>query len=123
MQRVNHLLDSLQNRDNGTMKMFVALALLLPAFAVASEVISWGCGATSDRLEAQAPEVQVQCDNIPTSMNMCFFFQVQLEDRDGGEMEVSEHRQCYVYGQCQVTQLVILLSFSLFYFSTAHRNS
>ena len=109
MQRVNHLLDSLQNRDNGTMKMFVALALLLPAFAVASEVISWGCGATSDRLEAQAPEVQVQCDNIPTSMNMCSFFQVQLEDRDGGEMEVSEHRQCYVYGQCQVTQLVLIL--------------
>jgi len=44
--------------------MFIALALVLPAFAMADEVSSW-------------------------------------DMRDGGEMDISEHHQCYVYGQCQ----------------------
>ena len=32
-------------------------------------------------------------------------FQVQLEERDGGEMEISEVQQCYVSGQCQVIHM------------------
>ena len=42
MQRRNQLLHSFQDRNRGTRKMFVALALLLPAFAMASKVMSWG---------------------------------------------------------------------------------
>ena len=28
--------------------------------------------------------------------------QTEYEDRDGKDMSISEHRQCYVFGQCQV---------------------
>ena len=40
MQRGNQLLHSFQDRNNITMKMIIALALLLPAFAMAAPEVT-----------------------------------------------------------------------------------
>ena len=78
------------------MKVFVGLALLLPAFAVAAEVTFFDLfpffECPADRFS-----------NRPALTNL-FCFKVQLETRDGGEMDISENHQCYVWGQCQVIE-------------------
>ena len=79
----------------------VGLALLLPAFAVAAEVIVFDLFHS---LEWQTVvEILDRFSNRQALTNL-FFLKVQLEVRDGGEMDISENHQCYVWGQCQVIE-------------------
>ena len=83
------------------MKVFVGLTLLLPAFAVAAEVIVFDLFHS---LEWQTVvEILDRFSNRQAHINL-FCLKVQLEMRDGGEMDISENHQCYVWGQCQVIE-------------------
>ena len=83
------------------MKVFVGLALLLPAFAVAAEVTFFDLFPFLDC--PAVVEIHDRFSNRQALTNM-FCLKVQLERRDGGEMAISENHQCYVWGQCQVIE-------------------